>query len=344
MIKTVSSKIAINCLRSGVLDHLDDEQLFRASGIHRYELLNPMGRIDASRHFRFLQLMMKHQPDIQLPEEPGLQHLFEDFLPLACVCSNAPTLREALRLYLLYRPLIGECDAMSMQAHPHGLLLRYQSESQHARLSAVSSMYNFLSIHALVRHYVVVQNINLGLMFEQRLTPAELRRLKDIFACPIRQGTENSLLLDGRWLDAPYSGFNRSLQSYQLANAESCLFNLHPVTNLVSEVRHLLLQRLWQSDDVALESESVQSWICARLNMTRWTLMRRLQQEGQPFSALYNNIRREEACRLLRDSQHSMLEISQQLGFVNQSSFTRFFKEQFNCTPLHYRQQWRTTA
>ncbi|WP_460884989.1 AraC family transcriptional regulator ligand-binding domain-containing protein [Pseudaeromonas pectinilytica] len=127
-----------------MLDHLDDEQLFRASGIHRYELLNPMGRIDASRHFRFLQLLMKHQPDIQLPEEPGLQHLFEDFLPLACVCSNAPTLREALRLYLLYRPLIGECDVMSMQAHPRGLLLRYQSESRHAQLSAVSSMYNFL--------------------------------------------------------------------------------------------------------------------------------------------------------------------------------------------------------
>jgi len=83
VIKTVSSKIAINCQRSGVLDHLNDEQLFRASGIHRYELLKPMGRIDASRHFRFLQLMMKHQPDIQLPEEPGLQHLFEDFLPLA---------------------------------------------------------------------------------------------------------------------------------------------------------------------------------------------------------------------------------------------------------------------
>lgn len=302
-----------------------------------------MGRIDASRHFRFLQLMTNHQPDIQLPEEPGLQHLFVDFLPLACVCSNGPTRREALCLYLLYRPLIGECDVMSMQAHPRGLLLYYQSESRHARLSAVSSMYNFLFIHTLVRHYVVAQNINLGLIYEQRLTPAELRRLKDIFACPIQQGTENSLLLDGCWLDAPYAGLNSSLQSYQLTNAESCLFNLHPVTNLVSEVRHLLLQRLWQSDDVALASESVQSWICARLNMTRWTLMRRLQQEGPSFSALYRNIRCEKACRLLRDSQHSMLKISLPPSFVNQSSFNWFFKEQFNRSPLHYRQQWQTT-
>ena len=341
MSKTVSTKIAFNCLRSGLLDHLNDEQLFlfRACGISRYELLNPLGRIDARRHFRFLSLLARQSSEVRLPEPPGLQHLFEDFLPLATVCTNAPTLREALQLFARFRPLIGECDELSLLPHAQGLLLRYRSESDEESIRCTSSSFNFMTLNALVHHYARDARPNLALTLQQRLAPTLRRRLGELFDCPVAQGGENGYLIAHSVLDRPHAGFQRELQGYQLAQAERALFDLHPVTNLVSEVRYLLQQRLWQPTSQTLEDESVQSWLCDRLKMTRWTLVRRLQQEGMTFSALYARVRCEEACRQLRDSQASMLEISHQLGFASQSSFTRFFKEQVGCTPLHYRSQ-----
>jgi hypothetical protein len=41
---------------------------------------------------------------------PALSGLFADYLPLASLCCNAATLRQALHFFLAYRPLIGECD------------------------------------------------------------------------------------------------------------------------------------------------------------------------------------------------------------------------------------------
>ncbi|MFC3914588.1 helix-turn-helix domain-containing protein [Pseudaeromonas sharmana] len=339
MIKTVSTKIAFNCLRSGLLDHLDDEQLFRACGISRYELLDPNGRIDARRHFRFLTLLMQQQRDLHLPEPPTLQHLFDDFLPLASVCTNAPTLREALQRFARYRPLIGECDELLLQPEARGLRLRYRSDSADQAVAFTSSCFNFMNFNALVQLYAGDMQAGLALNLPQRLAPALRRRLAELFDCPVEQGGENGYLIANAALDRPFAGFSSAVQRYQLAQAERALFSLHPITNLVTEVRQLLRQRVWQGDAPLLEAESVQAWLCERLRMSRWSLVRRLQQEGMTFSALYAQVRGEEACRLLRDTQASMLDISHQLGFANQSSFTRFFKEQQHCTPMQYRQQ-----
>lgn len=337
--KTVSTKVALSCLRSGLLDHLDDEQLFRACGISRHEVLNPQGRIDARRHFRFLSLIAQHQQEFRLPEAPSLQHLFEDFLPVASVCTNAPTLREALQHFARLRPLIGECDELSLLPHEQGLLLRYRSESEHESIRSTSSSFHFMSLNALIRHYTADARPNLALTLQHPLKPIQRRRLADLFDCPVDTGTENSYLIANAILDRPHAGFSPVLQRYQLAQAERALFELHPVTNLVSQIRHLLHQRLLQTGPQLVEAESVQTWLCDQLRMTRWGLLRRLQQEGLTFSALYAQVRYAEACRLLRDSQSSMLDISHQLGFINQSSFTRFFKEQQQCTPRQYRQQ-----
>ncbi len=229
MSKTVSTKIAITCLRSGLLDHLDDEQLFRACGISRYELLNPLGRIDARRHFRFLSLLARQTSEFRLPDPPSLHHLFEDYLPLATVCTNAPTLRDALQLFARFRPLIGECDELSLLPHAQGMLLRYRSESDEELVRSTSSSFNFMTLNALVHHYARDAQPNLALTLQQSLTPTQRRRLGELFYCPVVQGEENGYLIANSVLDRPHGGFQRELHGYQLAQAERALFDLHPV-------------------------------------------------------------------------------------------------------------------
>ena len=57
-----------------------------------------------------------------------------------------------------------------------------------------------------------------------------------------------------------------------------------------------------------------------------------------PFSYL-KNLRLKKAREMLKNSQKSIAEISQDCGFFDSSHFIRTFKEMFNCTPTEYQSE-----
>jgi AraC-like DNA-binding protein len=68
---------------------------------------------------------------------------------------------------------------------------------------------------------------------------------------------------------------------------------------------------------------------------------RRLQRDLEARQTSYTNVvdtvRQEQAARLLRDPQRSLVEIALVLGFVDQSGFHRAFRRWFGMTPGDYR-------
>lgn len=81
-----------------------------------------------------------------------------------------------------------------------------------------------------------------------------------------------------------------------------------------------------------------------RLNMTRSTLRRRLEEEGQSFQAIKDQLRRDLAMTALNESDKSIVDIATELGFAEPSAFHRAFKKWTQVTPSHYRQQIRQTT
>ncbi|QZT62343.1 AraC family transcriptional regulator [Mycolicibacterium austroafricanum] len=67
------------------------------------------------------------------------------------------------------------------------------------------------------------------------------------------------------------------------------------------------------------------------------TLQRRLAAEGTTFAQLVDQSRRDTAHRLLRDTDLSLHQICNQLGYSEQSVLTRSCKRWFNTTPTAYR-------
>jgi len=114
-VKTVSNRIALHCLNHWQREGRDPAQLLQEAGIAREELLLPQGRIDAQRHFRLLTRVAPHLDMSHKWSPPSLAGLFADYLPLASLCCNAATLRQALHFFLAYRPLIGECDRIVLR-------------------------------------------------------------------------------------------------------------------------------------------------------------------------------------------------------------------------------------
>lgn len=77
--------------------------------------------------------------------------------------------------------------------------------------------------------------------------------------------------------------------------------------------------------------------IATRLGMSARTLRRHLQEAGQCFSDMRNDIRREFAMRLLKGSNMSLEAVAERLGYGDQASFSKAFSSWTGTSPGRYR-------
>jgi len=75
-----------------------------------------------------------------------------------------------------------------------------------------------------------------------------------------------------------------------------------------------------------------------RLGFAPRTLQRQLEQAGQSFSALVNEVRGELAMRYLGNRRHTVSDIAILVGFSEVSAFSRWFSCEFGKPPT----RWRT--
>ena len=80
--------------------------------------------------------------------------------------------------------------------------------------------------------------------------------------------------------------------------------------------------------------------VAQHLGIDRRTLHRHLQVDGETFLSLVNNIRAEFALRQIRDSDRSLTELAQLLGFSGASALAFWFRRKFGCTVLQMRAEY----
>ena len=70
-------------------------------------------------------------------------------------------------------------------------------------------------------------------------------------------------------------------------------------------------------------------------------LRRRLDEEGETFSAIVDDTRTALAERYLADGRLSLTDVAYQLGFAAPSAFSRWFRQQFDTSPTEWRRAVR---
>ena len=78
-----------------------------------------------------------------------------------------------------------------------------------------------------------------------------------------------------------------------------------------------------------------------RMDLSTSTLRRRLLAENSSYQAIKAEARKKLAIELLVTSDLSIGDIAERCGFMNQTSFNRFFREWTGITPQQYREQHR---
>ncbi|MDX1453772.1 MAG: AraC family transcriptional regulator ligand-binding domain-containing protein, partial [Oleiphilaceae bacterium] len=81
------------------------------------------------------------------------------------------------------------------------------------------------------------------------------------------------------------------------------------------------------------------SAVAERFHMSISAFKKHLQHEGTCFQQIHDEVRRQEACRLLLRGHMCHKEIAFQLGFASSSAFIRAFKRWLNMSPSEYRRK-----
>jgi AraC-like DNA-binding protein len=77
--------------------------------------------------------------------------------------------------------------------------------------------------------------------------------------------------------------------------------------------------------------------LASRLVMHPRTLHRYLAREGETCSSIVDAVRADLARRCVEDEGRSLSEVSDLLGFSALSSFSRWFRARFACSPMSWR-------
>jgi len=72
--------------------------------------------------------------------------------------------------------------------------------------------------------------------------------------------------------------------------------------------------------------------VAQHMGVDRRTIHRRLEDEGQTFSTLLDEVRRELAQRYIEGTGRTLSEVASLLGFSEPSSFSRWYRKQFHST------------
>jgi AraC-like DNA-binding protein len=160
--------------------------------------------------------------------------------------------------------------------------------------------------------------------------PADAPRYPEIFGSTALFGQpENRFLFDAAWLDGTPSLGNEITYATVLGLCDGLLEEFRLRIGLIGQVRQALMLNLMRAtsfDDVA-----------KRLNMSARTLRRKLRDENTSFRQLVDELRMDMAIKYLRDTDLTVEDIAEALGFSDAANFRHAFRRWTKAAPHEFR-------
>jgi len=311
---------------------LDEAQVLAGTGISATAVHDPEARFSSQQSFRLVRNIVRLSGREGIGFEFGLYikptaHGFLGYAVMgsATLRNAAELLQKYLRLRLSDITLMPTLEGSTVvvttvDAHPLGPL-------RHAIYEAFFTM--------LYRHGCFLAGVErepgVEFCFDWPEPPyfADYReQLPTVrFSQPANQLRIPLALLDKAVLTADSAAVRQSLQAMERELAE---LGTAP-ENIVARVRGEL-----KPDADGYPSLDA---VAARLHVSSSTLKRRLQAGGTRFQDLLDEVRRQDALRLMRNSSLELQEIGRLLGFSDPACFTRAFRRWTQQTPSAWRQQ-----
>ena len=337
--KSVSGRFYRLMLDAVERQGLDRAKMARSIGIDEADIAAPDARVPGDRHVMMLKRADACKLEGSLPESDVSLGLLS-FPEFAGVVCNSTTLRDALRNYVAYRDLLGNVDWLVMHEQDDEIAFDYVLEGEGR--SASSALDNFALIANIARFYDARLRVREAGIIDSRIRVARASGEAIGVRLQLDQA-RNHMVLQSSALDRAFEFYNAPLSKIHVHAAREMQQRIREQGQFSPVVERCLRNVLREQAD-AVELKSLQTLVCERLALTRWTLQRKLAAEQKTFSEILTQTRIDEAKTLLAHTPMSIREISERVGFASTTAFTRFFTQVCGGPPVRYRDQHRGAA
>ena len=140
----------------------------------------------------------------------------------------------------------------------------------------------------------------------------------------------NRLTFDSHWLSVRLPGFDRINSKIVRDQLDTLL----PMRGVRNEIVESLSSHL-RCD---IETTPRQSELASLINVSERTLRRRLNRQDSSYRELRDEARYERARDLLLNSELSIAEVADAVGYSDARAFRRAFKRWAGCLPTEFRE------
>ena len=244
---------------------------------------------------------------------------------------TSPDFRHALEFSVRYHQLASPTVLMSLTIDDDDdlAIMRFQDVLRIPELQVFNLELQFSLFQSLSRDMV-----SDGLRFESISTtyaaPKHQQLYQEHFGCPIRFGqTTNEIHFKEWWLRQPLRNASPIIADLTQKVCEKVLANMKIREGSAEAVNALLSQNLRHYHNIER--------VAAKLEMSSRTLRRRLTTENVSFQELLQDARERFAIAYLRETNMSIEDIANQIGFSEAANFRRAFKQWTGRVPSSYR-------
>jgi AraC-like DNA-binding protein len=306
---------------------LSSDALLAGSGINAADLSRADTRITTNQEMLVCANAVALRHDIGL--ELGRRMHVSSYGLLGYTLLTSATLGDALRLALHYPALLGTLFELSLEDEGERIWLTASDYRENPALAPFNVEFCLVSMKVTCEDLLGHPLPLLGARFEHP-APDYQARYAERFDCPLQFDAEsNAFAFDRRWLEQPLPLADAITHQ---AMAERCRKQNTEFTGRqawLGRIRQLLAAQLNAAP--GLEGLAVQMTCSAR------TLRRHLKDLGCSYQELLDELRFEQAKRMLCEDQLPIYRIAEALGFSETASFRHAFVRWSGVAPSQFR-------
>lgn len=266
--------------------------------------------------------------------EAGKAVIAENLGPLGFLFDCAPTLEDALQGLASYLGALQEGTKIILNPDGNNVRYEYQILDDKIAPRRQDSEYSIAATLTMIKRYAGRHFKPLEVCFEHERVGAH-SFYEHHFGCHVffEQGS-NCILFEKEAL---------SLGSPNISNKLYPIIASHLQNIISSKANSLTFSEHIESmiTNDMLESRVSMGTIAKKLDVSESTLARRLKAEKTSFKDIITNKRMSASRRLLEHTDIPISQIALRIGYSENASFTRAFKNRIGVTPGQYRRSFQ---
>jgi AraC-like DNA-binding protein len=306
---------------------LSSEALLAGSGISAADLSRADTRITTNQEMLVCANAVALRHDIGL--ELGRRMHVSSYGMLGYALLTSATLGDALQLALHYPALLGTLFELSLEEDNERIWLTAGDYRENPALAPFNVEFCLVSMKVICEDLLGRPLPLLGARFEYS-APDYQARYTERFDCPLQfDAASNAFAFDKSWLDQPLPLADAITHQ---AMAERCRKQNTEFTG-----RQAWLGRIRQLLATQLSAAPGLDGLAEQLNCSARTLRRHLKDLGCSYQELLDELRFEQAKRMLCEDQLPIYRIAEALGFSETASFRHAFVRWSGVAPSQFR-------